>query len=442
MAPLSTAELQALLVRLPALDRDVDDHERITQLRLLESLKAACAGVQAAVTVAFDASQRADQAARGVPARERGKGVGAQVALARRDSPARASRHLGLAKALAHELPHTMAHLLAGRVSEWRATLVCRETAALSPEDRLEVDRLLAADLPDLGDAGVAARARALACRLDAAALTKRASRAESERRVTLRPAPDTMTLLTALLPVHQGVAAFAALTRAADQGRSQGDARARGQFMADTLVERLTGQSRAKAVPVEVQLVMPAETLLAGGAEPAAVPGHAPVPATFARKLLAECAEAGAPIWLRRLLTSPDGTDLVGLDRSRRRFDGALARALLLRDQLCRTPWCDAPIRHLDHIRPVAHGGQTTLGNGQGLCEACNYAKEAPGWRSRPLRAGPSPGAEGHCAHSVSITTPTGHAYRSTAPPILPGRMRAPDESVLERYLLTGLAA
>jgi hypothetical protein len=60
-----------------------------------------------------------------VPARERGRGLGAQVALARRESPHRGSRHLGPAEALVGELPHTFEHLRAGRVSEWRATILC-----------------------------------------------------------------------------------------------------------------------------------------------------------------------------------------------------------------------------------------------------------------------------------------------------------------------------
>ena len=40
---------------------------------------------------------------------------------------------------------------------------------------------------------------------------------------MTLRPAPDTMTLLTGFLPVAHGVAAYAALTRAADQLKQGG---------------------------------------------------------------------------------------------------------------------------------------------------------------------------------------------------------------------------
>ncbi len=87
-----------------------------------------------------------------------------------------------------------MEHLAAGRITEWRATIVCRETAVLDVERRREVDARLAADLPLLGDAQIAQRARAMACELDGGAVVRRRAKAESERRVTLRPAPDTMT--------------------------------------------------------------------------------------------------------------------------------------------------------------------------------------------------------------------------------------------------------
>ncbi|CAI3800876.1 hypothetical protein NKCBBBOE_02698 [Pseudarthrobacter sp. MM222] len=65
-----------------------------------------------------------------------------------------------------------------------------------------------------------------------------------------------------------------------------------------------------------------------------------------------------------------------------------------------------------MDHVLPWADGGQTTAANGAGLCEACNHTKEIPGWTSRPRR-GPR--------HTIVLTTPTGHSYHSTAPP-LPG--------------------
>ncbi|MFJ6314278.1 hypothetical protein ACIQHS_19580, partial [Pseudarthrobacter oxydans] len=64
----------------------------IDQLRELEDLKSLVAAKQARIAVAFDLSQRREQAAAGVPAKERGAGVAAQVALARRESPARGGR--------------------------------------------------------------------------------------------------------------------------------------------------------------------------------------------------------------------------------------------------------------------------------------------------------------------------------------------------------------
>src|SRR5688572_25096527 len=99
-APLTTAEVAAFVTRLAGLEERVSDAERVEQLGLLEALKGAAAAAQARVSVAFEASQREQQAARGVPARHRGRGIAAQVALARRESPARGSRHLGLAQAL------------------------------------------------------------------------------------------------------------------------------------------------------------------------------------------------------------------------------------------------------------------------------------------------------------------------------------------------------
>jgi hypothetical protein len=250
--------------------------------------------------------------------------------------------------------------------------------------------------------------ARRIAYRLDAAGVVRRAARAESERRVTLRPAPDTMTILTGLLPVRQGVAVLASLTRHADTLRSGGDARSRGQIMADTLVERVTGQATADAVPVEVQVVMSEETLLRGGGEPARVQGGGPVPAGVARSWVRD---STVEVWLRRLYTAPGTGALVAMDSRRRTFTGLLRRFLVLRDEVCRTPWCGAPIRHVDHPARAAQGGPTTGANAQGLCEACNYAKEGPGWHAR---------ASGDL---VETTTPTGHRYRSRPPTLTPPR-------------------
>ncbi|MFZ1283350.1 MAG: DUF222 domain-containing protein [Propionicimonas sp.] len=385
------------------------DAERIAVLRALEEMKATIAAVQAEVAVAFDHSQRAIQASQGVPHDQLGRGVAAQVALARRESPHAGGRLLGMAKALVRELPWTWAALRSGRLSEYRAMLVVRETACLSVEDRAAVDARVcggASRVEDLGSRRLVAECRQAAYQLDPHSVVRRSAQAVSDRYVSLRPAPDTMTWLTALLPVAQGVAAYAALRVAADSARSAGDGRGGGQLMADTLVERLTGQATAEAVGVGVHLVMSDLTLLAADSAPAHLAGYGPIPAGVARNLVGASPEVAG--WVRRLYQRPRTGDLVALDSRSRCFPTNLSTLITLRDQTCRTPWCDAPIRHVDHIEPHESGGATSFANGQGLCEACNHAKQAPGWLARPEPEG---------AQTVLLETPTGHRYRSRAP-------------------------
>jgi hypothetical protein len=504
----TTPDLDGLVVALSGLEPASDDVDRANQLDLLERVKAACAAAQAKVTVALAESQvqvseewreharaaaeagdfeRWREARRNTRAascpesddtvdptverRRRARrtrvelGVGAQVALARRESPHSGSRLVRLAFALTYEMPFLLGLLERGVFSERRAALVVQECAALSLEQRTRVDAELRHSVGEglgrLSDKELTSRVRAITYRLDAQAVVDRAAYAENERRVTLRPAPDTMCWLTALLPAAQGVGVLAALTRAADSARASGDVRGTGPLMADALVERITGQATADAVPVEVQLVITDRALLCGDGTPACLPGYGSVPAEWVRRLLRSPAmtaharpepDSGdaaatadvatqAQVWLRRLFTHPvDGT-LVAMDSHRRVFGGGLRRFLLARDGgICRMPGCGAPIRHVDHVQPYADGGSTSAANGQGLCVRCNLVKELVGWRARVIE---SPGAYsvGGSAHTVEVTTPTGHRYFSNAPPLVHEDPHV-GESPLERALELVLAA
>ncbi|HEX5967753.1 MAG TPA: DUF222 domain-containing protein [Intrasporangium sp.] len=535
----------------------LDDARLVASVEALERAKAACAAAQARLTARFVASQateaqRLRQVAQEcseagdfdgwVAARDRARamelpchpapggdggrggssgsqrrraaavaartGVSAQVGLARHESPARGARLARVAVTLVEDLPHTLAALTAGHLSERRAELVATGTSHLSRELRVAVDaEVIGANLPAEGDpaatglAGwgdreVERRVRACADRLDAAAAVERARVAESERRVTIRPIPDTMAIVSAVLPVAQAVAVNAALQQAAATAKAAGDERSRGQVMADTLVERVTGRASADDVDVEVQVVITDRALFAGDDPPAHVPGHGPVPAGWVRDLLtrdllrqdqvtpgpapfgrdgsardvagadrarragpasnragpdvagADRARRAGPasnraerdgpgvarVWLRRLYTHPGTGTLVAMESTRRLFPAGLRRYLVARDGVCRTPWCDAPVRHADHVRPHALGGPTSADNGQGLCVACNLTKDLPGWASRLVDPGPTAGSSN--PHTVQLTTPTGHAYVSTAPPLLPGLIEPAASSRLEMSL------
>ena len=99
-----------------------------------------------------------------------------------------------------------------------------------------------------------------------------------------------------------------------------------------------------------------------------------------------------------------------VGGDGSRSAVPKGLADFIGLRDQCCRTPYCDAPVRHRDHADPHPAAAPPTA-NGLGLCERCNYVKEVAGWHVTA-----EAGAGGR--HRGFIT-PTGAHHHSTAPPM-----------------------
>lgn len=238
---------------------------------------------------------------------------------------------------------------------------------------------------------------------------------AQSERRVALRPAPDCMTRLTALLPVKDGVACYAALCAVANATATP--EHPRGQVMADTLVERVTGRCPADGADVEVSLVMPLDSLT--GDVPAYVPDYGPIPADLAREWVIDPQQ---DVRVRRLFSFPGSGDLVGMERRGRTYTGLLAKFIKLRDQTCRTPFCSAPVRHIDHITAHAEGGETSERNGEGFCERCNYVKEHP---------------DHHVTGDATETiTRVGSLTATSRPPAPPG-LPPPTTSYLERTLM-----
>jgi hypothetical protein len=164
----------------------------------------------------------------------------------------------------------------------------------------------------------------------------------------------------------------------------------------------------------VELQIMMPLEALIDPHSnKPATIPGYGPLPHDMARNIL--ITSTGRKYW-RRLFTAPSGSTkpgpIVAGDPTRRHFNGWLGQLIRLRDQGCRDPYCDAPIRHIDHITRHSDGGPTILENGRGTCERGNHVREMPGWHIQVIDAGLL-----NQPHTIHITTPTGHHYLSRAP-------------------------
>ncbi|WP_308819002.1 HNH endonuclease [Pseudonocardia alni] len=378
----------------------LSEAELIDQIQEIESLQASLAALQASRIRAFTQanvdSHRLDDR---TDVDKIHRSVVAQIQLACRVSTTEARTRVANARDLRAGLDDVRRLHETGQLSAAKVTAVAVECRDLDTTQRARVDARLAA-VPDLIRYGIG-RLRAMTRRLVAEIapdrFRARVHAARAERRVTLRPAPDAMSYLTAYVPVEQGAACLAALQKAfvEVQVDPQPLTRTRGQVLADTLVERVTGQATATAVNLEVQVTVPIQALLNPTSPlPAEIPGLGPVPADL-------LASPEGTKSLRRLLT--DHGIVIGGDSRQRTFTGLLATLVRARAQnRCTEPYCDAPVRHLDHIRRDADGGRTELENGRGVCEFHNHVREQPGWHIARAPDG-----------TVVTRTPTGHTYR-----------------------------
>ncbi|WP_235456088.1 DUF222 domain-containing protein [Williamsia sp. Leaf354] len=404
----------------------------IDRIAVLEAIKAGCAAAQAVETMRLEELRREAESAAGVPVARQGRGLAAEVALARKASGSAGGRYLGFARALMREMPYTRAALASGALTEWRATILVRETAHLTPRDRGEIDRRICADpavLEGVGDRALDAEVKRIAYELDPQAVVDRHAQAAKDRRVSTRPAPDGMVRLSALLPLVSGISVYAALRKHADATVGVDD-RTHAQVMADALVERITGAATVDALPVAVNVVMSDEVLLGNGNGDAAahVTGYGPIPADTARAMVATSLDADAATTLRRIFKAPSSGALVAMESTARLFPAGLKQFFDFRDQSCGIPYCDAPIAEYDHADPYANGGATSAANGGGMCLHHNRAKQNPGWRMTTADHTDT------TRHAATVTTPTGHSHVSRAP-APPGHHDQP-VSLVERHL------
>lgn len=148
--------------------------------------------------------------------------------------------------------------------------------------------------------------------------------------------------------------------------------------------------------------------------AEPPPSGPHAPI----------EHPDQEAAAVFRRLYASPRPGELVAMESRARAFPVGLSRLIRLRDVTCRTPWCNAVIRHIDHVLPHHRGGPTSYENGQGLCVRCNLAKEHGQWEVTAADAEAGAGADGATRHRW--ISPHGAVGYSSPPSVVPPPLRA----------------
>lgn len=357
--------------------------------------------------------------------------TGAEIAFARRRHPIAGSRLVRQALTLTESMPAVVDAMRDGVLGETQAAILVRETDGLTDAQRTRASEELRGQWSQLGDRRLADVTRRVVSRIDPDLADAKATAAARGRHVSWRSAPDSMLRLTALLPAKEGLACVQALQSAAAESMAEARAAANGpaqrreveqdqvRAQADELVARLTGRSTAQeqGVDVRVNLMIPIDSLT--GDTAGHLEGYGPITASVARQLIEACPDENGP-QIRRIFTAPGSGDLVGMESTSRTYRGLLRQFIRLRDQRCRTPFCESPIRQIDHIKPVAAGGATTARQGRGTCARCNYTKELPGY----VVTGD--------AHDMQVRV--GSVTRTSIPPPSPGALEQELVSPLER--------
>lgn len=215
----------------------------------------------------------------------------------------------------------------------------------------------------------------------DPGAADLRHMRATADRRVTLTPLADGVSELTALLPSVQARQLYDTLNGVA-HAADDGDVRTMDQRRADALIDLLVG--RAEPPQVQVQVVVPIDTLTGEGAEPGHIPGIGPITAAVARDLAS--GGCGSSVTWRRLLTDEMSGALLDAADRQYRPTPRLERAVRSRDVTCRFPGCRRPAlgertgTDLDYTVAWPKG-QTSAANLAALCRHHHRVKHSPGW-------------------------------------------------------------
>lgn len=401
-------------------------HESVEAINAYECLKSTASAKQAEQACTLEDALTTERTANGIREKHPTWGIGADVALARHESPRTGVQFLNYSRILTVDLPYATQGLKDGTITEDEAQLIVREVRNLRGENRNLIDQMLFCETHNaFGGGGAILREmiRGWAAILEPVTETDLEEKAMKGRYVDLYQIDAHRMKITGLLPLEYGVALCQVLARESGHAQAAGDTRNRGQIAADFLMESLTGIRESNGVPLQISLIMTDRTLIQGHQEPALIPGYGFISAKKARNLFDGNPENPLDTWIRRLYTAPGTGDLVAMDSKARLFKGSLKRFITLRDQHCRTPYCNGRIEHLDHVVQVRRGGPTTAENSSSRCKWCNATKEAPDWEECTVSGD---------RHTIRVTTSSGHSYSSIAPP-LPGTHSLPEHPQVE---------
>ena len=428
--------------------------EALAALAGIGHLRASLAAVDATWQVEAEQRIRQDDAAEGMTPESQGRGAGHEIALARRISPAASSFSQAKARRLIRDMPGTVDRLWSGMVTDQQASTVAGALDGADPETCRSIDERIR-EHPEMlhgkGHRRLHAEIRDLVQKLEPERSRERADRAARARHVSMTPLDDGMARVSATLRAIDAVALMHSLRTRAESLRAAGAKTSVTALEADLLVEdvqrstRDAEQDSAGQAPrhprpqpgLEVGIVITDTALLdrEDDAGTARLEGYGTIPAHIVRDTLlgrppghlrhdeGDHPDLEVTAFFRRLYAAPSTGELIAMESPSRAFPAGLARMLRWRDTTCRTPWCNAMIRHSDHAIPHHRGGPTSFANGQGLCARCNLLKEHGLWVLTPLSRGESEPDTERAASPPGVwvwSSPHGATGASPTPPLI----------------------
>ncbi|MCT9819583.1 HNH endonuclease [Microbacterium sp. W1N] len=393
-----------------------------------ESVEAALTAAQVAeVRLLARAGRLAEHQAAGAPVRVRAhdmalRSIAAEVGGVLRVTDRTVQMRIGEARDLVETWGATLTAWETGRITRGHTRLIADVggivPAARRAEFEVEAIERCSRDTPNRVRPGL----EILAERLSERSFTERHRDAAAGRCVRVVAARDGMSDVVATVPTVIADGILDRLTqqaravidaRDADEADAPPDLRTVDQVRTDVFTDLLLSGAPALdptahgdapgalgAIRAQVQVVVPALTLLGSDDGPADLIGRSPIDADTAR-----CLAAHAPTWARVLTDPVEGT-VLAVDRYSTPW--RQRRYLQARDQHCRFPGCRRPALRcdVDHTVDAATGGPTALGNLAHLCRRHHSLKHHTRWRVRQRGGG-----------VLEWTSPTGRTYREDAP-------------------------
>ncbi|MDT0170173.1 DUF222 domain-containing protein [Pseudarthrobacter sp. BRE9] len=364
--------------------------------------------------------------------------VAAEIGCVLALGPRAAGAFLATAHALTAGLPRTLAALQAGTISWQHAVAMVDETASLDSAGAAALEaHFLDPDVLDpargcpVGEMPAhrfRVKARRWRERHHAESIEKRHARSVADRRVEYRPDQDGMAWLSACLPADQALAGWNRLTAVARALQGPEECRSMAQLRADTFVDAIltselgaggntsgtgagatddvVGTGDGADVPcstirAQVLVTVPVFSLTGQTDEPATLHGYGPIPASMARRLVAD----GAGSFHRVLVDPRDGAPLE-IGRTSYRITKAMRAWLRMRDGKCPFPGCsnNSLDNEADHILAWHKGGTTGISNLGQPCPKHHRLRHTTDWKPTPATKNEPPG----------WISPTGRHYKS----------------------------